>query len=383
MSEGDPNCLLSVLWGHGRSVALNNVRNDRMERRQAISNTFIKAMKEGNAAWDVTSSKKASLVERRFSYAHLAVSPREIIEAEGSTWESGIAVLNVFEKGKKEKQVILDPGTKMFKSIQKSPHREEIMKRLRDAEKNSLIVTPKGPDGLPKNRLEIAFENKPSVNVGPPSVNVGPPSVNVGPSLAMKRILSIEGTEAYEPYAGGNIPLFCDDDQKEKRKIPVFRRELGPKVEKALGRQKDLLECLEKDTEGYNLFPYMENIFVMDWYSVIERHLFRIHCSGYGERTGLKLEKFKLFDMYSEKIEKKMHKLFSFQNTKPDDERKYLKWYEKWILDYRAELSAEEKEEKYKEIRIEMVHKKYDKLRRRERRRPPTKWLVKNGLLSC
>ena len=60
-------------------------------------------------------------------------------------------------------------------------------------------------------------------------------------------------------------------------------------------------------------------------------------------------------------------------------------WYEKWIQDYRAELQMEEKRKNTedKEVRMELVHEKYDKLRRRERQRPPTDWLWKNNLLVC
>ena len=130
--------------------------------------------------------------------------------------------------------------------------------------------------------------------------------------------------------------------------------------------------------------PYMENVFVMDWYSVIERHLFRVKCSGYGRRTGLELKELELFNMYKEKIEEKMRKLFFSDSSVRRKAPKGAKWYENWLRDYRVELSAEETaEKKYKDIRVEIVHKKYDKLRRLERQRPPTEWLVKNRLLSC
>lgn len=362
MSGGDtknePSCLLSILWGYGSSVALG--------AKQAVSNTFIKAMKQGGDDWNVGVGTKKPLQERRFSYAHLAVSPREIIEAEKSEWKSGIAVLNGIPKGSEKAtlQVKLEPGTKIFKSIQKHPLREEIMARLREAEKVTFIETA-------PYTLQIAFKT------------LIKKEVNVGPSQAMKQILSFEDNV---PYAGGNIPLFCDDVQNiTSNTVPVFKRELNGKVEEALERQKDLLECLEKDDEeGNNLLPYMENVFVMDWYSVIERHLFRVKCSGYGRRTGLELKELELFNMYKEKMEEKMRKLFFSDSSVRRKATKGAKWYENWLRYYRAELSAEETaEKKYKDIRVEIVHKKYDRLRRLERQRPPTEWLVKNRLLSC
>ena len=123
----------------------------------------------------------------------------------------------------------------------------------------------------------------------------------------------------------------------------------------------------------------------MDWYSRLERHLFRLKCSGYGKRIGLEFKELELFNMYAEKMEKKMEKMVSFEKT-PDLEESIAaeKWYERWIKDYRAELSIEAKAgEKYKDIRKEMIHKKYDNIRRSKRRRPPAQWLYENGLIVC
>ena len=123
----------------------------------------------------------------------------------------------------------------------------------------------------------------------------------------------------------------------------------------------------------------------MDWYSRLERHLFRLKCSGYGKRIGLEFKELELFNMYAEKMEKKMEKMVSFEKT-PDLEENIAadEWYERWIKDYRAELSMEAKAgEKYKDIRTEMIHKKYDNIRRSKRRRPPAQWLYENGLIVC
>ena len=53
-----------------------------------------------------------------------------------------------------------------------------------------------------------------------------------------------------------------------------------------------------------------------------------------------------------------------------------IMWYEKWIQNYLQSWRWKRKE-KYgrQEVRVELVHQKYDKLRRRERQRPPTDWL--------
>ena len=265
----------------------------------------------------------------------------------------------------------------------------------------------------------------------------------------MKRIFSVENEE---PYAAGNIPLFCNDDENEEENEEILdfsTRLLKLEVVRVYARQKNLFECLKKDSKSYNLLPYMENIFVLDWYSVIERHLFRIFCSAYGERNNsLEFKKFQLFDMYeknkdrknlvetmcslfrgnSEKREPSIvykmaigDKVFAKRNgayqlgvivgkekngayemilimarrkkksKKQKTNQEKIKsediemWYEKWIQNYRAELEMEEKRKNTedKEVRVELVHQKYDKLRRRERQRPPTDWLLKNNLLVC
>ena len=438
MSQSDPNCLLSVLWGHGRAVALNNFGNP-ITRSQAISNTFIKAMKRGNEEWDQFVEMEKIKSERRFSYAHLAVTPREIIETEKTKWKSGIATLNIIktDKGKKIfKSIVLEPDQKMFKSVQKSNFNEEVMKILREAEKLSTTR---------ESTLEIKFDN-----------HQEKAKFNAGPTIAMKRIFSMENEE---PYPAGNIPLFCKDEEEKKEnekkdeeeKIPTFSRTLKPVVKTAVARQRDLFECLKKDKKSYNLLPYMENIFVLEWYSVIERHLFRLFCSAYGERKkSLEFEKFPLFNMYEKNevkknMEETMDLLFRGKSEKREpsivykmaigdkvfakrngayqlgvivgkeengsayeidfdyDKKKkktkkqktnqekiktediQIMWYEKWIQDYRAELEMEDERgnTRDKNIRIELVHEKYDKLRRRERQRPPTDWLWKNNLLVC
>lgn len=399
MSQSDPNCLLSVLWGRGSAVALNN---SGLTPREAVSNTFIKAMKNGAENWDSKDIGEINFSKTtKLAYAHLAVSPRDIIEAEKAEWKSGAAVLRLQLSKKQTKRIRLDTDKKIFESIQKNENMEWIMKKLRESELSTTAETAI-PSLLMELEPTVTFKEKTSeTGLGKHTyldddVNVS----NVGPSNAMKRILSIENEEPFQLFAGGNIPLLCADDKGKKDKdrkrstVPVFRRVATAEAYKAITKQKDLLECLRKDKNGYNLLPYMEDIFVLDWYSIIERHLFRIHCSGYGERkvSALDFQKLGLFNMYKEKMHQLMRSLFGMKKTAANRirqkvKRKYIKmmWYDRWIQDYRAELKEEEErpDKKYKLLRMEMVHKKYDEIRRRQRLRPPTNWLRKHKLIVC
>ena len=67
MSQSDPNCLLSVLWGRGSAVALNN---SGLTPREAVSNTFIKAMKNGGENWNSTNIDKKNF-EFRFYFVEI------------------------------------------------------------------------------------------------------------------------------------------------------------------------------------------------------------------------------------------------------------------------------------------------------------------------
>ena len=71
---------------------------------------------------------------------------------------------------------------------------------------------------------------------------------NVGPSPAMKNIFSFEMEAKNKPYrsvATGNMPLICPE--KGRKIVPAFKRTLKPSVQGALGRQRNLFTCLEKD----------------------------------------------------------------------------------------------------------------------------------------
>jgi len=412
MSEGDQNCLLSVLWGNGSSVALRyseryktpivGSTDEELNTRRLVSNDYIKAMRNGNEEWDWdnTTAKRERTEAIVLNYAHLSVSPREIVEVEGIEWDSGIAVLVplMTEKTDKLLKLYLDDGKKIYDSIARDALCEEIMRDLRESEKgfrktNTTIGAfgsrhtrfSDSDDDVPERqprRWKLLFEE------ANPETEVEKFIKNVGPSPAMKNIFSFEMEAKNKPYrsvATGNMPLICPE--KGRKIVPAFKRTLKPSVQGALGRQRNLFTCLEKDEGdegGKNLFPYMENVFVMDWYSRLERHLFRIKCSGYGKRIGLEFKELELFNMYAEKMEEKMKKMVSFRTPYLEESIAAEKWYERWIKDYRAELSMEaKKREKYKDIRTEMIHKKYDNIRRSKRRRPPAQWLYENGLIVC
>lgn len=398
MSVGDQNCLLSVLWGNGSSVALRysqkfkkSVRDSKEKTFQClVSNDYIKAMRNGKEGWGSNGFKERKK-NIALTYAHLSVSPREIAEAEGIKWDSGIAVLVPTKSTDSSLKLYLDEGKNIYDSIIRDPLRERIMRDLRESEKGfrkTNTTTTIGAFGSRHTRFfdrqwKLLFQAKPLTGEVEKFIK------NVGPSTAMKNIFTFEkDSKSYRLVASGNMPLVC---QRSIGRVPAFDRTLKPAVKRALARQRNLFTCLvkdegdEADEGGKNLFPYMENVFVMDWYSRLERHLFRLKCSGYGKRIGLEFKELELFNMYAEKMEKKMEKMVSFEKT-PDLEESIAaeKWYERWIKDYRAELSIEAKAgEKYKDIRKEMIHKKYDNIRRSKRRRPPAQWLYENGLIVC
>lgn len=363
MSSGDPNCLLSVLWGHGSSVALNDLRTDKGDR-YLVSNDIIKSMlraatKDDEERWEDKFSKDKIRRElqnpssQALTYAHLAVSPREIADAGNIDYSRGTA--SIYLNGKRVLQ--LDEGRKIFDSIGRSSEQDLIMAKLRESEIKN------------EGTLQLRFEET---------------THSVGPSEAMKRILLGFQNDGSEALASGNMPIVCR--KKKTLRLPTFSRTLSPRAYIGLAKQRDLLECLRKDPDGNNLLPYMRNVFVMDWYSIIEVHLMKIFCSRYGDREeGIFFRPFpEPFNMYSERIEQKMRKLFRFNKLKrPVKWEKSMQWYDKWILDYKAELRQESQNEDrvYKTIREEMIHKKYDSIRRRQRKRPPTVWLLENKLL--
>lgn len=407
MSVGDQNCLLSVLWGNGSSVALRysqkfkkSVRDSKEKTFQClVSNDYIKAMRNGNDEWGSNGFKERKK-NITLTYAHLSVSPREIAEAEGIKWDSGIAVLVPTNGTDSSLKLYLDEGKKIYDSVARDALCEEIMRDLRESEKGfrkTNTTTTIGAfgsrhtrfsdsdDDVPERqprRWKLLFQAKPLNGEEEKFIK------NVGPSTAMKNIFTFEKeSTSYRSVASGNMPLVCE---RSIGRVPAFDRTLKPAVKRALARQRNLFTCLVKDEAdeadegGKNLFPYMENVFVMDWYSRLERHLFRIKCSGYGKRIGLEFKELELFNMYTEKMEEKMEKMVSFRTPYLEESIAAEKWYERWIKDYRAELSMEAKAgEKYKDIRKEMIHKKYDNIRRSKRRRPPAQWLYENGLIVC
>ena len=407
MSVGDQNCLLSVLWGNGSSVALRysqkfkkSVRDSKEKTFQClVSNDYIKAMRNGKEGWGSNGFKERKK-NIALTYAHLSVSPREIAEAEGIKWDSGIAVLVPTKSTDSSLKLYLDEGKNIYDSVARDALCEEIMRDLRESEKGfrkTNTTTTIGAFGSRHTRFSDSDDDVPErqprrwkllFQAKPLTGEVEKFIKNVGPNPAMKKIFTFQKeSTSYRSVASGNMPLVC---QRSIGRVPAFDRTLKPAVKRALARQRNLFTCLvndegdEADEGGKNLFPYMENVFVMDWYSRLERHLFRIKCSGYGKRIGLEFKELELFNMYAEKMEKKMEKMVSFRTPYLEESIAADEWYERWIKDYRAELSMEAKAgEKYKDIRTEMIHKKYDNIRRSKRCRPPAQWLYENGLIVC
>ena len=369
MSSGDHNCLLSVLWGNGSAKVINDLRDN--TSIVGYSNEFIKEMKNSDSWNAIAEDVNVQVVEQLsldLDYAHLAASPREIAESYPFNWKSGVALISLDDIP----PVYVDEGKKIYDSVRRSPFRDKIFAMLRknqELEKNS-------------GSIKLVFQQEQEQ-----------PKVNVGPVSAMENIFQIKDRT---DVAAGNMPFICKNNSKEKYKR--FRPVLEKDVLEALARQRDLLECLELDDERRNLLPYMKNVLVTDWYSILETHLLRIHCSVYRRRQILALERLPCYSMDGQNMEELMYKLFRY---KPDEDklkkneqksvekareenREERQWWHMWLNSYHEELKVnEESGEEYQDIRTEIIHQKYDTLRKRQRERPPTKWLIKNRLLQC
>ena len=371
MSDGDHNCLLSYLWDSGSAPVLNDLSENTI---LSTSNDFIKCMvpaKTWNPSEEQFFVNYLEPNSTTLTYAHLAVSPREIVEAEAYEWKTGTAAIVIKEDGKEVKRVYVDEGKKIYESIRVDPDFETIMRLLREAE----LLSNKG-----QKTVELAFTGTGD-------------AMNAGPDPLTPSIFSFKDSQS---VAAGNMPLLCKSKKKKKRKR--YSVELGEKAKYALFKQRDLLQCFRKDENNYNFLPYMTNVMVMNWYSLLETHLFRINCSGYGQWSGMiRFKKQSPVGMDGLNIEQIMHNIFRYTPDETDlkdkeedrektakmQDREGRKWWHMWLDSYKQELENSEKTEEYKDIRDEIIHKKYDILRKRERTRPPTEWLMKNRLITC
>ena len=379
MSEGDQDCLLAYLWGFGSAPVLNDLSDN---NNVSTSYDFVKTM---NLPYPLTersatvfSTKDVEPQAMPLTYAHLAVSPREIVEADAIDWRTGTAAIVITRKELEEKikeTVYVDEGKKIYESVRKEPQFETIMRLLRQSE----LLSYEGNE-----TIELVFV---------PKDDDGNELFNVGPKDAMQSILSF-GEDA--SAAAGNLPLLCKQNEKKKRNY--YQVEIGQKVKDAFYRQKDLPECLQQDQSNYNFLPYMNNVLVMDWFSILETHLFRINCSGYGQWSEmLRFKKQPPVGMEGLGMEDIMHAIFNYSanetvlKAKEDEReteaesknRESREWWHMWLDSYQKELKDNGGNEEYKDIREEIIHKKYDVLKKRERKRPPTEWLMKNKLLTC
>lgn len=373
MSEGDQDCLLAYLWGLGSAPVLNDLSNNNV---LSTSYDFVQTMNSPYGTATKTSksffTKEFELEAMPLTYAHLAVSPREIVEADAIDWNTGTAALVIKTNQGKEETVYVDEGKIIYESIRKHSQYEKIMRFLRESE----LLRYSGNE-----TIELVFVQKD---------NEGKKIINAGPTDALQSIFSFSGNPT---AAAGNIPFLCKSLEKKKRKY--YEIKIEDKVMNALQRQKDLLECLRKDKNKHNFLPYMEDFLVMDWFSILETHLFRINCSNYGRWDVFRFQKYRPAGMEGLRMEDIMHGIFRYKALESDEEEtkevesdreemESREWWHMWLDSYKKELQInEEKKEEYKDIRDEIIHKKYDILRKRERKRPPTEWLMKNKLVTC
>lgn len=374
MSEGDQDCLLAYLWGFGSAPVLNDLSDN---NNVSTSYDFVKTMNLPDPLTKrsaiVVSTKEVEPQPMPLTYAHLAVSPREIVEADAIDWRTGTAAIVITTKESDKETIYVDEGKNIYESIRKKPQFETIMRLLRESE----LLFYEGNE-----TIELVFVPK----------DGGNELFNVGPKGAMQSILSFG---EYASAAAGNLPLLCKQNRKKKRNY--YEVEVGEKVKEAFGRQKDLPECLQRDQSNYNFLPYMSNVLVMDWFSILETHLFRINCSNYGRWNMLRFRKNITVGMEGLRMEDTMHAIFDYsvneKELEKDEKRRETvaklqnresrEWWHMWLDSYHKELKDNGGNEEYKDIREEIIHKKYDVLRKRERKRPPTEWLMKNKLQTC
>ena len=322
---------------------------------------------------DAWKNKGKALLEKKrayfFNYGHLSVTPRQLADVFDVDWKSDICILHC-RQGDKTIEIRLDEGELIFESIMKHEKAEEVMKflRLQQVDDNSKEVV-----------FKLLFDYEPDKKKGEQEV------YNVGPSNAMKNIFTFTD-EVASKYNNGNLPMQCKRKKKEteRKEIPTFEnRFLSKNAREALQRQKTIRECLffklEDGTGWKNLFPYATDFFVVDWYHVLEKHLFRLNCFRYKDWLNI--------NMYNCDIKHRMmvdvlgfekNKTFKMTSVKPN-------WWENWLIDYKNALKEEAGKEGIddikKRLREEFVHEHFDALRKHIRIRPPTTWLVKNKLI--
>lgn len=316
-------------------------------------------------AWMKEDVKMNEEEDFTLDYAHLSVTPRQLVDVFDVYWKSDICILRCTQDDDIIIEIDLDEGELIFESIMKHEKAEEVMKflRLQQVDDNSKKVELK---------LEFGIKD----------------TYNVGPSYAMENIFTFTDKDASK-YKSGNLPMQCKRDKKKKQ-IPIFKnRFLSKNAREALQRQKTIRECLcfdweqrgkEEDISWKNLFPYATDFFVLDWYHVLEKHLFRINCFLYDNVGPI--------DMYRCNMKHRMmvnvlgfekNKTFNMTSEPPN-------WWDNWLKAYKKALEEEAKEEDIddvkKGLRVELVHEHFETLRKQIRTRPPTTWLVKNNLID-
>lgn len=356
----DQNCLLSRLWGKGSSpvtidleAGKRKLRSTNNQNSRLQANGFIKAMCGGGPKWDTPSktietgprwTKKNNPAEVA-NFAHFSVRPRELAEAKGLQAD-GCQLLYSFEN--KKKVIPLPLGTLIFTSVQKAEDYETIMQALRSETNPPIIV----------------FTN----------------DSNVGPKAAMRNIFV---SSVPDRRALGDLPLYCTERDKGKWIVPqqvrLYNRSLPDKVDDALKRRKKMREVLEGEIKEENSFltlcPYMDNFLTVDWFSKLERHLFRVNCH-YEARVS----------MYAPwKVEQELRGLIELTLT--DTWKVGQKWYESWYESYAASMEKAiekqgDKKAQYRKIKQSMVNRHFKELRGRTRSVIPLSFLIQKKLVN-
>lgn len=395
MSKCDQNCLLSVLWDKGSSVAILDISNS---KKRADSNRFIKKMCHGDDSWDIGDSKEM-LRKNEFylSFSHLSVTPREIMEARG--FQKKDTVCELFEvhstDGVLKKNIFVGylPFDKLiFNSIYAVAEKPDDVLRFIS---NREVEDYKFVQGLPSRFFKFKFkwctDKEPRKTIR-----------NVGQNQAMKQIFfSKQNTET---IAAGNIPILnkqntstnfsCDYGLFLKK---TYKRTLHKPVKQALNRQNDYRKCLDTRSDKWgNLvaLPYSQNIFVKNWRKQIQKHLVDINKSQFMHKNGRIIRKFNLYNangskMFDSGIGLDMFTFFKSLLLKEYNlgEAAFFApinldvkdWYKLWLKEYKRDLQKA-KSMKHGDIVSDFVHKHYKEIKHKSYRSVPLKWLQENKL---
>lgn len=377
------------MWGNGSSLAIIDVSGSKKAsgaKNLADSNRFIKKMCHGGSEWDVL-EKKAQKVKNSFrlGFGHLAVTPREIMEARHFKLRDTVCVLQEHvQEGilatKTNPLMYLPLNTQIYESINKRPDAKHILRSLMNKEEQEY----RKKQGKEYQLYSIAFRwCKVDKNI----ISIR----NVGKTKAMKRIFF--GAENMETVVAGDIaiinapeingPQDCSFTTFVKK---VYDRQLLPEVEKALGRQKDYRKCL-KITKILNLCPYDRDMFTTEWLSTIQEHLQKLNRTIFMRKSGKPIASLNVFSPYrmEQHFREKILRLSTYNVLTTNVLMDVDEWYKNWLTAYRNDLERvkemDTKPKRHKTIVTDLVHIHYGTLHKKSRRPVPLNWLRRNKLV--